>query len=162
MKKIALAIMLALCAACAAWAQQPEQRGMSDEEREKWLTELRNYKHDVLARELKLTREQQAEFFPIYDEMDNELNQIATETRDLEAKVDNDANATDLECETAARALFEQKSREGAVETAYFDKFKEILSPKQLLRLKNAERKFTQQLVRQHGRSRAEVQRRKQ
>lgn len=162
MKKLALAIIITMCAACAAWAQQPEQKGMSDEDREKWLTELRNYKHDVIARELKLSREQQDEFFPIYDEMDNQLNQISTETRELEAKVNSDANASDLECETAARALFEQKSREGAIETEYFDKFKEILSPKQLIRLKNAERKFTQQLVRQHGRSRADMQRRKQ
>lgn len=162
MKKIAMAIMLAICALSAAYAQQPEQRGMSDEDREKWLNELRNYKHDVLARELKLSREQQAEFFPIYDEMDDELNQISTDTRELEAKVYNDPDASDLECETAARALFEQKSREGEVETAYFDKFKEILSPKQLIRLKNAERKFTQQLVRQHGRNRSDLQRRKQ
>lgn len=162
MKKFAIAIVLSMCAACAAWAQQPDQRGMSDEDREKWLTELRNYKHDVLTRELKLTREQQAEFFPIYDEMDDQLNQISIETRELEMKVNSDPDASDLECETTARALFEQKSREGAVETEYFDKFKEILSPKQLIRLKNAERKFTQQLVRQHGRSKADMQRRKQ
>ncbi len=162
MKKVVLTLVLAMCAVCAAWADQPDQGGLSSEYREKWLNELRNYKHEVLSRELKLTREQQEEFFPVYDEMDDELIRIALETRELEDKVYNDPDASDLECETAARALFEQKSREGEVETAYFDKFKDILSSKQLLRLKNAERKFTQQLVRQHGRNKADLQRRKQ
>ncbi|MCC8118465.1 MAG: hypothetical protein LIP09_06940 [Bacteroidales bacterium] len=140
----ALFLILALCLASSVMAQQ---QGMTGEEREKWLTEMRNYKHEVIAKELKLTKEQETEFFPIYDEMDDRLMQISSETRNLEAKVTKDADASDLECEAAARALYEQKSREGAVEMEYFDKFKEILSPKQLIRLKNAERKFTNNLL---------------
>lgn len=62
----------------------------------------------------------------------------------------NNASATDTEIESAARAVFEQKAREGQVEISYFSKFKDVLSSRQLLSLKNADRKFTQQLMRSH------------
>ena len=132
----------------------------SSGDRDKWLSEVRNYKQEYLSRELQLTKEQQSKFFPIYNEMDEELNKVASETRDLEAKVNDDKNATDTEVSAAARALFEQKSRESEIELRYFDRYKEILTPRQLIRLKAAERKFTQQLVRHHGRMKADARKR--
>ena len=132
----------------------------SSGDRDKWLSEVRNYKQEYLSRELQLTKEQQSKFFPIYNEMDEELNKVASETRDLEAKVNDDKNATDTEVSAAARALFEQKSRESEIELRYFDRYKDILTPRQLIRLKAAERKFTQQLVRHHGRMKADARKR--
>ena len=38
---------------------------------------------------------------------------------------------------------------------AYFNKFKTILTPRQMYELKKAERKFTQELMMQHSRMRA-------
>ena len=38
----------------------------------------------------------------------------------------------------------------------YYEKYKNILSPRQLVLLKQAERKFNQQLMRQHRRIRGE------
>lgn len=136
------------------------QERPSSGDREKWLSEVRNYKQEYLARELQLTKEQQAKFFPIYNEMDEELNKAAVETRDLEAKVTEDKDASDTEVSAAARALFEQKGRESEIELRYFDRYKEILTPRQLIRLKAAERKFTQQLVRHHGRMKADARKR--
>lgn len=136
------------------------QERPSSGDREKWLSEVRNYKQEYLARELQLTKEQQAKFFPIYNEMDEELNKAAAETRDLEAKVTEDKDASDTEVSAAARALFEQKGRESEIELRYFDRYKEILTPRQLIRLKAAERKFTQQLVRHHGRMKADARKR--
>lgn len=156
--RLSLIFIMALCAATAMFSQQP----LSSQDREKWLSEMRNYKHEFLTRELKLTPTQQQEFFPVYDQMEDELNQISTETRELEQKVNGNDDASDTECEACARAVFEQKSREGAIELQYFEKFKEILTPKQLLRLKNTERKFTQQLVKHHGRNKGNDNRQKQ
>lgn len=150
----ALAILLFSCSlACAQ--KNAERKPISDEERAQWLGELREYKHEYLARELNLTQQQQESFFPVYDEMDDALNKIAADTRALEDKVAADADASDIEIEAASRALFEQRSREGEVDKEYFDKLKEILTPRQLLMLKNSERKFTQQLVRRHGKTKA-------
>lgn len=147
MKKYFFAIALALCSVAAAMAQA---RSLSPQEREKWLSEMSTYKKEFIARELDLTDAQQKQFFEVYDKMESELNQIAADTRNLEKETRDNEEATDEQIETVARTIFEQKSREGAIESAYFYKFKEILTPKQLLRLKNAERKFTQQLVRRH------------
>ena len=129
-------------------------QALSTTDRERWLSEIRGYKHDYLARELELSREQQQAFFPLYDAMEDEVERINTQTRNLEQRVDDNKEASDLELENAARTIFEQKRAEGQIEMTYFEKFKEILSPRQLLRLKSAERKFTQQLVKQHRRLR--------
>lgn len=147
----AAALSLILCAsAFQAFAQGP-----SEEDRQRFRAEVRNYKHEFLARELGLSREQQREFFPLYDEMDNEIDRINVETRDLERKVSSKADATDTEVEAAARAVYLQKSAEGDVETQYFDRFKQILQPRQMLKLRNAEREFTRRLMREHRRARA-------
>ncbi len=152
MKQLVFAILIFLFA-LPMTAQAPQRKRLTAEDRQKYLVEMRQYKHDFLVKELELSRDQQNTFFPVYDKMDDEMTQVADETRDLEMKVSADEKATDTEIESAARTMFEQKSKEGEIEKAYFEKFKGILSPRQLLKLKGAERKFTQQLVRQHGRS---------
>ena len=115
------------------------------ENRERWKSELRNYKHDFMARELDLSRDQQSKFFPLYDQMEDSIEQINADTRELEKRIGDDAS--DIQTEAAARALFEQKSREGQLELEYFDSFKTILTPRQLLKLKSAERQFMRRLM---------------
>ncbi|MCC8115510.1 MAG: hypothetical protein LIP03_16235 [Bacteroidales bacterium] len=162
MRKLAFSLLLLLCAYSAVVAQSQDRPALSNEDRAKWLSEMRNFKHDYLTRELALSKEQQDAFFPVYDAMDDEIMAIANETRDLENQAESNPEASDVEIETAAQALFQQKSREGEVEARYFEQFKEILTPKQLLRLKNAERKFTTQLVKHHGKQKTDGPRRKQ
>ncbi len=147
MKRILAICIIAILSASAVSAQ----KRVKEADRQKWLSELRTLKRDFLVKELSLSTEQQSKFFPIYEEMDNELNQINTETRELEQKVLADADASDTEVAAAAQASFQQKKREGEVEMKYYEKFAEILTPRQLISLKNAERKFTQQLVQRHG-----------
>ncbi len=143
-RKIHLILLLCFISltASSAFAKQ-----MSSQDRQKWLTEMRTYKHEFFTRELSLSKEQVSKFFPIYDEMEDKLNSISQQTRELERKTINDASASDLECEKAASAVFEQKKTEAEIELDYFDKFKTILSPRQLLNLKPTERKFVQQVV---------------
>ena len=85
--------MLTLLAAGPIYAQQTKE----DVERDRVFTEIRAYKHDVLVKSLDLTKEQQREFFPVYDELDDKLMEINNETRDLERRVAADANASDTE-----------------------------------------------------------------
>lgn len=123
-------------------------------ERQRWISEIRSYKHDFISKELNLTREQENAFFPIYDEMEEQIEKLNNETRELERRVSEDENASDLELQNAARTIFELKRAEGQIEMTYFDKFSEILTPRQLVQLKPAERKFTQQLINSHRRAR--------
>lgn len=140
---IAIAAMLLFGAGTAE--AQSENKG-----RDRILAELKPYKHDFLIKELKLSKEQANEFLAIYDAMDEELQNISDETREIERTAIENASATDSEIEIASYAAFMQKQKESVVELSYYEKFKEILTPRQLLKLKPAERRFTQWLARSH------------
>ena len=73
-------------------------------------------------------------------------------SRELERRTIDTPDASDTELEAAAQAVFDLKQKEGRIEAEYFEKFKEILTPRQLLKLKSAERKFAQYLMRHHRR----------
>lgn len=147
MNRIYLIILFIATVASSALAQPRP----TPENRERWKSELRNYKHDFMVRELDLSRDQQSKFFPLYDQMEDSIEQINTDTRELEKRIGDDAS--DIETEAAARALFEQKSREGQLELEYFDSFKTILTPRQLLKLKSAERQFMRRLMHHNRRT---------
>ncbi|MDE6301424.1 MAG: hypothetical protein K2M19_06875 [Muribaculaceae bacterium] len=142
-------VLLMVCSAASAQAPAP----VKQQDRARWIQEIRTYKHDFIAKELSLTKEQQRKFFPVYDQMEDEIERINMETRELESKADQ-PDASELELENAARTIFEQKRAEGQIEMTYFEKFKEILTPQQLIKMKNAERRFTQNLVNSHRRTR--------
>ena len=157
MKRILIILILAvgLLQAQEACAHRPDDKG-----RKEWFREMRQYKHDFLAKELNLTKEQQEKFFPIYDEMEGSIFRINKEARDMERKVcDAKGSASDLEYEKATEALYEIKGKEAAVEMQYLPKFKTILTPKQLFLLKGAEQKFMRELMKQHSRMKAEKRR---
>lgn len=129
------------------------QNRPSKADREKWFKEMREYKHNFLAKELDLTQEQQDEFFPLYDAMEDECHKINRDTRKMQrAIMDKDADqVTDVEYEKAAEALYELKGKEALVELNYLEKFKNVLTKRQLFMLKSAEDKFTRHLMKQHS-----------
>ena len=129
------------------------QQSRPDEtDRQKWINEVRNFKHEFLIRELDLTKTQQKEFFEAYDEMEDRLNQLNSNTRRLEQSTLSNPEASDVEIEATTQAVYEMKDKEYKIETEFLEEFKKILTPRQLLQLKSAERKFTQQLMNHHRR----------
>lgn len=131
------------------------QKQADDAEREQWFKEVREYKHQFLAKELQLNKEQQKKFFTLYDEMEDENTRIANEAkREEEAVVAKGEKATDADYERATELLYDQKAKEGEVEKTYMKKFQNVLSKKQLFQLKGAERKFTRDLMKHHRRLR--------
>lgn len=137
-------------------AQEPQPETTAEYSRERYITEIRAYKHEFLARQLDLSREVQRSFFPSYDAMEDEIMQLNEDTRELERRVENSTEASDVEVEAAAAAIYGQKAREAEIESRYYDIFKEQLSPRQLLRLRGAERRFNQYMMRHHRRARSE------
>lgn len=152
LKYFSLTTLFILSLICSATAAAQGQG--TPAERQRWISEIRTYKHEFLSKELSLSREQENAFFPIYDEMEDQIEKLNSETREIERRVSEDSNASDLDLQNAARTIFELKRAEGQIEMTYFDKFSEILSPRQLVQLKPAERKFTQQLLNSHRRIR--------
>ncbi|MDE5596093.1 MAG: hypothetical protein K2I89_11075 [Muribaculaceae bacterium] len=149
MNKI-LSLVIAMVATSFVFATA--QSRPDDNDRQRWMTEMRNFKHDFLTKELDLSKEQQKDFFAAYDEMEDRINRLNIETRELEQKVMADPEASEVELDAAARTSYFLKNEESKIEIEYFDKFKDVLTPRQLIRLKNSERKFAQQLMQHHRR----------
>ena len=91
--------------------------------------------------------------FEVYDKMEAETDKIASETRDLERKIsESNDDVSDLEYDTATDAMFELKIKEGEIEKSYLEKFRSILTKRQLFMLKSAERNFNKALVQHQNR----------
>lgn len=127
------------------------------EDRDKWFKELRQYKKEFIIKELELSKDQQAKFFPLYYEMTRKIMKLNDDTRALEKKIDSSKGAvSDVEYEKGAEALLELKAKEAKIETEYYQKFKQVLTPKQMYKLPKAEKKFTRQLMRHHNKAKSE------
>ncbi len=124
------------------------------QDRDQWMNEIKQYRRTYFTKELNLTREQQNRFFPIYEEMEERTAQAEEEARVMERRIAEAPDATDLEYEKATEALYDAKLTQAEIEKSYMDKFRSVLSAKQLFELKNAERQFQREMLKQHQRLR--------
>ena len=124
-------------------------------DREQWLNEMNQYKRNYFTKELDLSVQQQAKFFPLYEEMNEQTRKIDSDARVMEQRVAEAQDATDLEYEKATEAVYDAKVRTAEIEKEYMQKFREILSSKQVFLLNNVERKFSREMMRQHHRLRS-------
>jgi len=138
MKKVVSILILALAITSAATAQNG---------RTKFATDMYQAKHEMIIEELGLTMTQQKQFMPLYEQMEREIYQVNRNARALAGEVEKKRNPSDRDYEAAASALSNTRMREGEIEARYFDKFAKILSKKQLFQLKQAEVKFTREMI---------------
>lgn len=138
MKRLFSIMMLVLALTSVAMAQNG---------RTKFATDMYQAKHEMIIRELGLTQTQQKQFMPIYEQMEREIYQVNRNARMLAAEVEKMKNPSDRDYEAAASALSNTRVQEGEIEAKYFEKFSKILSKKQLFQLKQAEAKFTREML---------------
>ena len=120
---------------------------MAQSNRTKFSTDMYQAKHEMIIQELSLTPTQQKQFMPLYEQMEREIYQVNRNARALAAEVEKKKNPSDKDYEVAASALSNTRVLEGEIEAKYFDKFSKILSKKQLFQLKQAEGKFTREML---------------
>lgn len=138
MKRILPILVLVMAIATTATAQSS---------RTKFATDMYQAKHEMIIQELGLTQTQQRQFMPLYEQMEREIYQVNRNARALANEVEKKKNPTDRDYEAAASALSNTRIREGEIEAKYFDKFSKILTKKQLFQLKQAEVKFTREML---------------
>ncbi len=138
MKRIASILILVLAMASTATAQNS---------RTKFSTDMYQAKHEMIIQECGLTMTQQKQFMPLYEQMEREIYQVNRNARALASEVEKKKNPSDRDYEAAASALSTTRMQEGEIETRYFEKFSKILTKKQLFQLKQAEVKFTREMV---------------
>ena len=115
--------------------------------RTKFAADMYQAKHEMIIKELGLTQTQQKQFMPVYEQMEREIYQVNRNARVLASEVEKKKNPTDRDYEVAASALSNTRIQEGEIEAKYFEKFSKILSKKQLFQLKQAEAKFTREML---------------
>ncbi len=149
------ALLLAIILPQSAAAQLKSAENL----RAKWFSELRQVKRNYFIKELDLDREQQNKFFPLYEEMEDKTFRIDDEARQMEQRIADAKDATDTEYEKTAEALYDADVQTAQIRREYMDKFKTILTRRQLFELKGVEKKFSREMMRQHHRLRNEKKR---
>lgn len=137
---IAIALTL-LCSSLYAAAKDKTHN------RSQWTQEMLDYKHDFIAEQTEMTQAQREKFMPLYEAMEKEIFAVNRTAREQARKVSGSPKVSDQEYANAARAMSQVKVKEGEIEGRYFEKFSKILSKKQLFQLKQAEIKFTRQMI---------------
>ena len=147
MKASHLIIALTAIALALPTAAQ-QKRSSSRPGQTEWLKGVREYKYDMLIQEVELTKDQQAQFLPLYQKMEDEIMRANKEVRDLEAKITNSKDeVSDLEYSLAAEAMVNAPAVVAKIEADYFKQFSQILSKRQLFLLKRAETRFAKSII---------------
>jgi Spy/CpxP family protein refolding chaperone len=140
---IAIAAML-LLSLNTAWAKD---KNHANANRSQWTQEMLDYKHDFIAEQTEMTQAQRDKFMPLYEAMEKEVFAVHRTAREQAKKISSTTKASDQDYANAARAMSQVKVKEGEIEGRYFDKFSKILSKKQMFQLKQAELKFSKQML---------------
>lgn len=120
----------------------------------KWMNEVRNFKHSFLIKETEMTETQSKEFIPLYIEMENKIYQVNSDARKIEQETSrSQKEISDDEYLATATALSQVKTKEAEIEDHYFTLFSKILSKKQLFLLKRAEKRFALKMLNHNKRS---------
>lgn len=101
------------------------------------------------TRFMDLTSEEAKDFWPVYDDFQNQRNQLVWERQSLSRQFAG--NYEDLsadESEDIADRFIGLQVKESDLVSEYHSRFKEILPPKKVMRLYQAENEFKTQLLR--------------
>ncbi len=126
-------------------------------EREQWMTKMRQYKRTYFTKELDLSRDQQNKFYPLYEEMEDQIAKLTDDARAMEKRVSEMSSPSELEYEKATEAMYDSAVKCAQLEREYLEKFQNILTRKQLFKLKSVERKFSREMLKQHNRLRSKA-----
>lgn len=143
MKRFFFLLILITTAASMSVASASGERP----DRKKWEQEMKQAKITFMDKQLAVTDEQKEKFNTVYAEMQDELDKLRRETHKLRKDIETKKDASDLEYEKAAEAMFEYKKKEAEIDMKYFDRFKSILTKEQLFKFQIAETKWLRVLM---------------
>ena len=142
MRKLGFLILMIIVALPPLYAGDDDSA-----KKEKMFKEMREFKMKYLAKEIDLSDAQKQKFFELYDEMSNQRDACYREVRKMEKKLKKDGkDATEEDYQNVTAALNKANAAAAEIEKTYNDKFAEFLSPKQIYKLKEAEKTFREKL----------------
>lgn len=110
--------------------------------------EIESFRVAYYTRQVKLNSEEAKKFWPIYNEMQEEIQKLHKERRMRHrAGIDNYDNNSDAEVEKIINEEFVSRQKELDIEKRYHEKFKEVLPMKKLALFYRAQEGFKRELL---------------
>ena len=109
-------------------------------------SEFRAKKQAYIAQKAELTPAESEKFFPLYFEFQNKKKEINKHAWNI-AKQGKASETTDLEYEEIIDNFFDDQEAIVKLEREYIDKYRKILSDKQIYRVYWAEFKFNRNMI---------------
>lgn len=131
--------LLFLMISTFAFAQEPGDR------RE----EIESFRVAYFTRQIGLNAEEAKKFWPIYNEMQEEIQKLHRERRNRHRMGrENAENLSDAELEKMINDEFASRQKELDIEKKYHDRYKSVLSMKKLALYYRAQESFKRELLR--------------
>ena len=116
---------------------------------EKRREEIESFRIAYFTRQLNLTSEEAKKFWPVYNEMQAEIQKLQKERRNRHRDLrDNQDNISDAELEKSINEEMASRQKELDIEKKYHERFKQILSMKKLAIFYRAQEGFKRELIR--------------
>lgn len=111
--------------------------------------EIESFRIAFFTRQLNLSPDEAKKFWPVYNEMQTEIQKIQKERRMRHRDLrDNSANLSDAELEKSINDEMNSRQRELDIERKYHEKFKAILPMKKVAIYYRAQEGFKRELLR--------------
>lgn len=140
MQKLLIILLLTFCACLPAAAQKK-----TDGNFEKQRKELLDFKVKYLVQEIDVPADKRAEFESTYRQMEQERHVLFSNIH-AKAKALSKASS-DAEVLAVTDLIAGAKQKEGAIESKYYQIFKKMLTPRQLLNMKRSEDRFNRKVM---------------
>jgi Spy/CpxP family protein refolding chaperone len=144
-RTLAMLLMLSLTAVAAVAQESPAKPAQSDEEALKSLrAEMQASKADVMAKNLTLTADQAAKFWPMFQAYQKEQNAILDEQLvAIKNFVDSYETLTDAQALALMNGHFDRDARVNALRKKWLGEFQKVLPGKVAVRAMQIDRRLS-------------------
>lgn len=139
MKRLIVIMLISCCGTVALWAQNKPKEPFSPEE-------FRAKQEAYLTEKAKLTKEEAAKFFPLYNELQDRKGDLNRKAWQLIKRGDDDKK-TEAEYEQIIGDVLDSRINCDQLEKEYFFKFKRIISCEKIYNIQKAEMHFHRELL---------------
>ena len=104
-------------------------------------------RNNFIKAEVGLTADEANRFIPLENEFKQKMFEVGRECRNLMRESQNKQKMTDAEYLKLTDCYLDNRIREAQTEKEYFEKFKKIISPEKLHKYREADAKFSRELI---------------
>jgi len=138
--KTVVSLLAAIFIASVSLAQQVENYEARKEK-------MQSIKIAFITQKLALTTEEAQKFWPIYNEMESEMDVIQGKKRELMKENKGNDNLSENEYKKIISSMISFEEQELAIRKKYSEKFLSVLPAKKVFELEKADREFRREML---------------